>query len=193
MSKAVKSLKIATIIVLAVGLSYCAVVKAFNVPEKIMKKIYPRKYSEHVENYSEEYNVDPLLVYAVIKVESNFNNDVVSKSNAKGLMQLMDSTATEISTNKINDTSFDCSKLFDAETNIKIGVKYLSVLLDKYNGNIYVALAAYNAGIGNVDNWIEQGIIQPDGSDIENIPYKETNNYVRKIVRDYGIYQKLYE
>lgn len=193
MTKAMKSLKIATIIVCAVGLAYCTVVKAFNVPEKIMKKVYPKKYSEHVENYSNEYNVDPLLVYAVIKVESNFNNNVVSKSNAKGLMQLMDSTATEISGNIPEGESFESSKLFDAETNIKIGVKYLSELLQKYEGNTYMALAAYNAGIGNVDSWIEQGVIKSDGSDIENIPYKETNTYVRKIIRDYEIYQKLYE
>lgn len=193
MTKALKSLKIATIIVCAVGLAYCAVVKAFNVPEKLMKKIYPKKYSEHVENYSNEYNVDPLLVYAVIKVESNFNNNVVSKSNAKGLMQLMDSTATEISGNITDEESFESNKLFDAETNIKIGVKYLSELLEKYQGNTYVALAAYNAGIGNVDSWIEQGVIKADGSDIENIPYKETNTYVRKIIRDYEIYKKLYE
>lgn len=192
MPKVIKSLRIATIIILAVGVSYCAIVKVFNVPEKIMKKIYPKKYSEHVENYSDEYNVDPLLVYAVIKVESNFDNNVVSKSNAKGLMQLMDSTATEISRNIICDKSFECGMLFDEETNIKIGVKYLSELLERYEGNIYVALAAYNAGIGNVDTWIEQGIIKADGSDIENIPYKETNTYVRKIVRDYGIYKKLY-
>ncbi len=55
-----------------------------------------------------------------------------------------------------------------------------------------MAIAAYNAGIGNVDRWIAEGIIKEDGSDIENIPYKETNNYVRKIIRDYGIYEKLY-
>ena len=54
-------------------------------------------------------------------------------------------------------------------------------------------LAAYNAGIGTVDIWIEKGVIKKDGSDIENIPYKETNNYVRKIVRDYKIYQRLYK
>lgn len=192
MPKVIKSLRIATIIILAVGVSYCTVVKVFNVPEKIMKKMYPKKYSEHVENYSDEFNVDPLLVYAVIKVESNFDNNVVSKSNAKGLMQLMDSTATEISKNITCNGSFECNMLFDAETNIKIGVKYLSELLERYEGNLYIALAAYNAGIGNVDNWIEQGVIKADGSDIENIPYKETNNYVRKIIRDYGIYQKLY-
>ena len=57
---------------------------------------------------------------------------------------------------------------------------------------IEIALAAYNAGIGTVDNWLEKEIIKKDGSDIENIPYKETNNYVRKILRDYKIYEKLY-
>jgi len=82
--------------------------------------------------------------------------------------------------------------LFDAKTNIKIGTKYLSELLQKYDGNYYLAVAAYNAGIGTVDKWIQEGTIKKDGSDIENIPYKETNNYVRKIIRDYGIYQKLY-
>ena len=66
------------------------------------------------------------------------------------------------------------------------------MLLEQY-GNLELALAAYNAGIGNVNNWVEQGIIQKDGSDIENVPFKETNNYVRKILRDYKIYKELYE
>lgn len=166
--------------------------KLCNVDKYLMKQVYPKKYSQFVEVYADEYNVDELLVYAVIKAESNFKCDATSNSNAKGLMQIMDSTASEISSNIIADGSFDSSQLFDAETNIRVGVKYLSELLEKYDGNLYVALAAYNAGIGNVDGWIEQGIIKADGSDIENIPYKETNNYVRKIIRDYGIYQDLY-
>ena len=65
-------------------------------------------------------------------------------------------------------------------------------LLARYDNNIAIALAAYNAGIGTVDEWIEKGIINKNGSDIENIPYKETNNYVRKILRDYKIYKELY-
>ena len=65
-------------------------------------------------------------------------------------------------------------------------------LLEKYK-NTEIAIAAYNAGIGTVDKWIEKGIIKPDGSDIENIPYKETNNYVRKTLRNYKIYQDLYK
>ena len=67
----------------------------------------------------------------------------------------------------------------------------MSTLLERYQ-NKGVALAAYNAGIGTVDNWIEKGVIQSDGSDIENIPFKETNQYVRKILRDYDIYCALY-
>ena len=83
-------------------------------------------------------------------------------------------------------------EILNVQNNIKIGTKYLAVLLEKYK-NIEVAVAAYNAGIGTVDNWIEKGIIKSDGSDIENIPYKETNNYVRKILRNYKIYQDLYK
>ena len=189
MSKLLKHILIILIIILV---AYIGCVKIFNIPEKVMKKIYPKTYSQYVSKYSKEYNVDPLLIYAVIKVESNFDKNVVSNSNAKGVMQLMDSTAGEVASNIMADTTFDSSMLFDPETNIKIGTKYLSELLEKYKGNYYLALAAYNAGIGNVDKWIEQGIIRKDGSDIENIPYKETNNYVRKIVRDYEIYEKLY-
>lgn len=166
--------------------------KICNIDKHIMKPFYPRKYSQYVEKYANEYNVDELLVYAVIKAESNFKCDATSNSDAKGLMQLMDTTANEISSNIATDVSFESSQLFDAETNIKIGVKYLSELLEKYEGNLYVSIAAYNAGIGNVDRWIKEGTIKADGSDIENIPYKETNNYVRKIMRDYGIYQELY-
>lgn len=81
-------------------------------------------------------------------------------------------------------------KLQEADININLGTKYLSILLERYN-NVEIAITAYNAGIGTVDNWIEKGIIKEDGSDIENIPYKETNNYVRKILRDYKIYKNL--
>lgn len=167
-------------------------IKVFKVEEKIMKHMYPKTYSEYVMRYAEEYQVDPLLVFAVIKVESNFNENVVSNKNAKGAMQLMDTTAKEVAIDIMSDEVFSSDMLFDVETNIKLGTKYLSKLLEKYNKNYYVAVAAYNAGIGTVDKWINDGVIKSDGSDIENIPYKETNNYVRKIIRDYGIYEKLY-
>lgn len=82
--------------------------------------------------------------------------------------------------------------LKNPETNIKIGTKYISDLINKYNGNIGLSIAAYNAGIGKVDKWIEDGIIKSDGSDLENIPFKETNMHVRKVLKTYNLYKNLY-
>ena len=83
------------------------------------------------------------------------------------------------------------TKLLEPQFNIEIGTKYISILINKYK-NKELALVAYNAGSGNVDNWIQKGILKEDGSDIENVPYKETNNYVRKILQNYKIYTELY-
>lgn len=164
----------------------------FKVQNIILKKIYPTTYSEYVYKYSEEYKIDQNLVFAIIKAESNFNPNVVSKSKAIGLMQLMDTTAEEIA-NDLHINFIKGTSLYNPEINIRLGIKYFSNLLKDYNGNQLLALTAYNAGPGNVKKWIEQEIIKSDGSDIENIPFKETNNYVRKILRDYKIYIKLYD
>ena len=158
--------------------------------KNIQKLIYRQDYSEYVEKYAKEYNIDPLLIYAIIKAESNFNNDAVSSKGAAGLMQLMDETAEEVATNEsIEYVSND--SLHDPETNIRIGVKYFADLIAIFQ-NEAISLAAYNAGMGTVQGWIDDGIINADGSDIENIPYNETNMYVRKILRDYEIYLNIY-
>ncbi|MCI8392803.1 MAG: lytic transglycosylase domain-containing protein [Clostridia bacterium] len=82
--------------------------------------------------------------------------------------------------------------LKNPEKNIQIGVKYFQKLVSYYNGNYYLAITAYNAGIGTVSRWIENGIIKEDGSNIEKVPYKETNNYVRKVLKNYKVYEELY-
>ena len=164
------------------------VVVIISINKQMTKIIYKTEYSEYVSKYAEQYGVEKNLIYAIIKVESNFDPDAISVSNAKGLMQLMYNTAKEVA-NK-NDIDLTEDNILEPETNINIGTKYISILLDKYEC-VEVALAAYNAGSGNVDNWIQSGIIKSDGSDVENIPYKETNTYVRKIMRDYKIYQQL--
>ena len=161
--------------------------------DKLLKILYPKIYSEIISVYAEEYDVEENLIYAVIKAESNFDSRAVSNKDAIGLMQIVEDTAIDVA--KKNNIDIDTEnieeEILDIDNNINIGTKYLSTLLTQY-GNIEVALAAYNAGIGTVNNWIEKQIIQADGSDIENIPYKETNNYVRKILRDYRIYNQLY-
>lgn len=155
----------------------------------ILKITYPQKYSEYVEKYAKEFEVDKELIYAMIKAESNFKEEAISNKDALGLMQILESTAYEVARELKKEITKE--EILDPETNICLGTKYISNLIAKYK-NIEVAVAAYNAGIGNVDNWIEKGTIQKDGSNIENIPFKETNNYVRKILRDYEIYKKLY-
>lgn len=161
---------------------------------KILKIIYPKTYKEVVSIYKDEYNVDENLIFAMIKAESKFNNTAVSNKNAIGVMQLMKETAKEVAINNDMEIDYDNleEELLKVDININIGMKYISTLLNKYQ-NTELALAAYNAGIGTVDNWIEKGIVKSDGSDIENIPYKETNNYVRKILRDYKMYKELYK
>lgn len=165
--------------------------RVIKVQDAVLKVLYPIKYEEYVYQYATEYEVDPLLIFAIIKAESNFNPNVVSSSNAMGLMQLMDATAAELA-RKLQIDFVSKSSLYDPELNIRLGTKYFSDLRKEYNGNTTLALTAYNAGIGNVKRWMEQGIIKQDGSDVENIPFKETNSYVRKIIRDYKIYQDLY-
>ena len=174
-------------IIIALVTIVIIVLGAIGINKQMIKILYKRDFSEHVSKYALEYGLDEDLLYAIIKAESNFNPEAVSTSNAQGLMQLMYSTAEEVARkNKIELTK---DNILDPAINIEIGTIYISTLLNKYNC-LEVALAAYNAGSGNVDKWISNGIIKADGSDIENIPFKETNTYVRKILRDYKIYQE---
>ncbi len=158
----------------------------------IRKCIYVRNYSEYVEKYAKEENIDPLLCYAIIKAESNFNPNAVSKSGARGLMQLMDDTAKDVAENAIIEYTNNDS-LFEPEKNIQLGIKYYAQLKSIYKSDI-ISLAAYNAGIGNVKKWIDEGIIDLNNEEasIDNIPFEETKNYVKKILKDYKYYQELY-
>ena len=154
----------------------------------IFNNTYKIEYKEYVTESASSYGVEEALIYSIIKNESGFNEKATSVSNAQGLMQIMYSTAQEVS--KKNNIELDEEKILNPEINIKIGTIYISNLISKYK-SLELALAAYNAGSGNVDKWITQGIINDDASNIENIPYKETNLYVRKVIRDYKIYEKI--
>ena len=176
------------IIIVAIILIFCILIAFLNIPIRIQKIIYKKDYEEYVQKYSQQYNVDENLVYALIKAESNFNANAQSSKGAIGLMQLMETTAQDVC--KRMDLNISNNELKEPEININIGTKYLSILIQQY-GNVEIAITAYNAGIGTVDNWIEKDIIKADGSNVEKIPYKETNNYVRKILRDYKIYTNL--
>ena len=176
------------LLLLSVAIIILIVIVVICINKLMIKVLYKKEYSEYVSKYSEQYEVDENLIYALIKAESNFEADAVSNKNAMGLMQLMPATAEEIA-EKI-EVEITENNLLDPDVNINLGTKYISILLEKYEC-VEVALAAYNAGIGNVDKWIDNGTIKADGSNIENIPFKETNTYVRKIMRDYKIYNEM--
>ena len=165
--------------------------KVLNIYTIIKKQIYKQEYSEYVNKYAEINEIDPMWIYAIIKVESNFDENATSGSGAKGLMQLMDNTAYDIA-KELNIQDFKTEMLYNPEINIMLGTKYFDKLLAKYDENYYLAIAAYNAGIGNVDGWISRGVINSDASNIENIPYRETNLYVRKTIKAYIVYSELY-
>ncbi len=153
--------------------------------------VYPFDNRDIVEDYSDKYNVDPYLVAAVIKVESGFRTDVHSHRGAVGLMQIMPNTARWIS-RQIDDKYFSIEKLHEPKTNIRYGVWYLSSLEREFEGNAILVLAAYNAGRGNVSDWMEEYKWDYDFDDIDSIPYAETRAYVDKVLRYRDKYRSLY-
>ena len=152
------------------------------------RKVYPIHYAEEVFHYATEYELDPCLVFAVIKVESDFTPNAVSRAGAQGLMQIMPDTADWIAWRQGRE--HDGRRILEPEYNIDMGCYLLSYLMEYYGGNIDYALAAYNAGKGAVDGWLESSEYF-DGSKLR-IPYEETDNYVKKVNFAYKSYKELY-
>lgn len=147
-------------------------------------------YQEEIYEYSEKYNVDPLLTASIIKVESDYNKDAKSDRGAQGLMQLLDETASHAA--DLTNKEFYPDKLSDVEYNLDLGIAYYDYLYRYYN-NRDLALAAYNGGVGNVDKWIDEGLIDPVDPNTQNIPFEETRQYVTKIDANYDVYKKFYK
>ena len=143
--------------------------------------MFPIKYKDIVVGVSEKYDLEPALVYAVIKAESDFEKDASSSVGALGLMQILPSTAKWIAEEK--DEMFEKENLFSAEINIEYGCFYLRYLFDKFD-DLDIVVCAYNAGETKVRDWIENGKL------VENrIDYAETMGYLRKVRRFYKIYK----
>lgn len=147
-------------------------------------------YQDEIYEYSEKYNVDPLLTASIIKVESDFDKEAKSNQGAQGLMQLLDETASHAA--ELTNKEFYPDKLSDVEYNLDLGIAYYDYLYRYYN-NRDLALAAYNGGVGNVDKWIKEGILDPVEPDVLNIPFEETRQYVTKIDANYDVYKKFYK
>lgn len=152
-------------------------------------KNYSLNYLDEIEKYSQEYKVDPKVVISVMKVESDFNPSAQSHTNAKGLMQIMPDTSKHIAKLlKLNPNSID---LNNPETNIQLGTYYLKYLMNNFH-NMDTVFAAYNAGFGNVNNWLKDEKYSSDGVSLKNIPAQETKNYVKKVNKAIKAYEVLY-
>lgn len=151
---------------------------------------YPMEYSSTIQKYAEEYGVSDDLVRAVIDVESGYKTDAVSDAGAIGLMQMTRDAFNWINEYQIKDsTTFD--ELYDADTSIRYGTCLLAVLLDHYDGNVTNAIAAYHAGMGSVDSWLELTKNSSDGENLDSIPRSDTEYYVAKVTKAMTMYQKL--
>jgi len=150
---------------------------------------YPVNYLEEIQKYSNEYGVDPKVVLAIMRVESNFKTDATSKVNAKGLMQVLPDTAKHVA--KLLNIDANSIDLNDAETNIKIGTYYIKYLMQNFS-NMDTVYAAYNGGIGNVNTWLKDSKYSSDGVSLYNIPSSETKHYVNKVNKALKAYEILY-
>jgi len=154
----------------------------------VLRHLFPLAHYDIIDKYCKKYNVDENLVLALAKAESNFNEKAASHAGAKGVMQVTDETFDFCKEN----TELETENIFDIDTNIHAGIWYLSFLSEKYDGNTKNILAAYNAGMGNVDRWLEDKQYSYDGNTLEDIPYEETRHYIEKIDRYETIYSILY-
>ncbi len=155
------------------------------------KLIYPKKYTSFVEEYSQRFNVDETLVYAMIKTESSFDRNAESNVGAIGLMQIMPETFDWLQTKMPAEKKLEKDALYDPETNIKYGVFFLSLLNEEF-GDTKLVIAAYHAGRGQVNAWLDDRSVSADGRTIDEIPSRNTAHYVSKVTKNIKRYNKIY-
>ncbi len=175
------------LVVAIVGLAY--------LPDYLYKTLYPIKYTEYVEKYAEEYEIDPDFIYAVIRTESRFRPDAVSHAGASGLMQLMPDSFAWIKTRLGDKRDLSYEKdIFDPAINIQYGTYMLSILYREFQDRD-VTVMAYHAGRGKIQQWLQDRNYSNDGKTIHTIPEesKETKKYLDNVNKAYEIYAKLYK
>lgn len=175
-------------LVLVLGL--VAVVYSYG-PSLFFRTLYPLKYEDAISEAAGRYGVDPYLVAATVRVESNWDPDAESAQGAQGLMQVMPETARDmVAKGLVNPALFSPDNLYDPVTNIEFGCAYLSYLIGYFNGVTDRAIAAYNGGMGNVAQWAQD---MEGSSTLHNaIKFPETQAYLVRVNNATKRYQELY-
>jgi soluble lytic murein transglycosylase len=148
---------------------------------------YPAAFRHEISRLSAANGLDPSLVFALVRAESRFSPRATSPVGARGLMQLMPATARAI-----DKVAADPDRLYQPELNLRLGTRHLKDLIDRYDGNLVPVIASYNAGAGNVDRWLKAFGGMDQSEFIENIPFPETRDYVKKVLAGREIYRRLY-
>jgi soluble lytic murein transglycosylase len=161
------------------------------VPRAYWELLFPRPYWNALRDDAHANGLDPYLVAALIRQESEFNPGAVSRANAIGLMQLLPSTGKSLA-KRAGYRHFHRNDLLNPEVNLRLGTIDLRRSIDHYDGQLEYALAAYNAGDSPVRQWIDSGDYKDIAEWVESIPYSETRNYVESILRNREMYRAVY-
>jgi soluble lytic murein transglycosylase len=161
-----------------------------DLPADVLQIIFPIDYWPLIQKYSKMHGLDPFLVTALMAQESTFTAEIRSSANARGLMQLMPSTG-RIYARKLGMRSFSTASLLQPEMNVRLGTQYFKDLVDRFGG-VHYALAGYNAGEHRVAKWLTEAPGLPTDEFIDNIPFPETQNYVKRILGTAEDYRRLY-
>ena len=159
-------------------------------PEKFWHLAFPLPYRKSLEEYCKAQMLDPYLMAALIRQESEFNPKAVSRANARGLAQVMPGTGRQLS-RKLG-IRFNTAMLFTPDTNLKLSTYYLKQLSDQLEGKWEAALASYNAGKSHVTTWMAAANYREPAEFVESIPFNETRQYVQSVLRNAEVYRKLY-
>jgi soluble lytic murein transglycosylase len=187
MSKFTRICCILLLLILALGAAF-GTDYAFRTAEEIS---HPREYSDLITTYATRYNIPEYVVYAVIKVESNFDPKAESSVGARGLMQMMPSTFKWLTGNEHLKENLSEDKLFTPDVSIRYGCYYLQYLYAKFDHKWDLVFAAYNGGEGNVAKWLKNPEYADGNGNLKEIPFTETRNYVKKVNSAIKMYKKL--
>lgn len=160
-------------------------------PDKFWRLAFPMPYRGSIETYARAQSLDPYLVAALIRQESEFNPKAISRSNARGLTQVLPGTGRELS-RKLKIPHYKTAMLFTPDTNVKIGTFYLRALSDQLQGKWEATLASYNAGKSRAVAWLAAGTYREPAEFVESIPFSETRGYVESVLRNAEVYRRLY-
>jgi soluble lytic murein transglycosylase len=160
-------------------------------PRHYWELLFPLPWRREIESYARLRDVDPYLVAALIRQESEFNPGAVSRARARGLMQIVLPTGRRLG-RSLGITRLSAQQLHAPETSLRLGILHLRQVLDQYEGKLEWALAGYNAGEHRVDRWMTRLATSDPAEFVESIPFTETRTYVQAVLRNAAVYRRLY-